>query len=150
MFEDEFPAMETLNGHMPAANNRSANRLARQWRKAPVAGSDAHTLKPLGLTYTDVPDAENISGFLEGLRRGYGRPQGACGNYLKLTRTVLGIGSGMLRERLWPILFAPLFLAVPLVTLANYACEFLFEHKWSRRLWPGGFPLVSFEEQTAD
>jgi len=150
LFEEQFPAVETLNGHMPAANNYSATRLARQWRKAPIAGSDAHTLRPLGLTYTDVPAAANISDFLEGLRRGHGRPQGKCGDYLRLTSTVLGIGSAMVRERLWPILFAPLFLAVPLITLANYACEFFFEQKWSRRLWPGGFPLVSFEEQTAD
>ena len=107
-------------------------------------------MKPLGLTYTDVRAAEDISGFLEGLRRGYGRSQGVCGDYLRLTGTVLGIGSAMVREHLWPSLFAPLFLAVPLITWANYACEFYFELKWSRRLWPGGFPVVSFEEQTAD
>ena len=150
LFEEEFPAMETLNGHMPAANNQSADRLARQWLKAPVAGSDAHTLDPLGLTFTDVPDARTIPDFLDRLRRGHGRPQGACGNYFRLTSTVLNIGSAMVRERLWPALFAPLFLAVPVITLANYAREFLFEQKWSRQMWPGGFPPVSLEEQPAE
>jgi len=150
LFEEEFAAMETLNGHMPAANNQSADRLARQWLKVPVAGSDAHTLDPLGRTFTDVPSARTIPDFLEGLRRGHGLPQGDCGNYFRLTATVLGIGSEMVRERLWPILFTPLFLVVPVITLANYAGEFLFEQKWSRQMWPGGFPLVSLEEQTAE
>src|SRR5271154_5062630 len=33
MFEELFPAMETLNGHIPGANNRSAGRLAQDWQK---------------------------------------------------------------------------------------------------------------------
>jgi len=34
MFEDLFPAMETLNGHIPAINNRAAAQRARarQWK----------------------------------------------------------------------------------------------------------------------
>src|SRR5262249_37556071 len=44
LFEELFPAVETRNGAIPQINNRSASRLARQWRKAAVGGSDAHTL----------------------------------------------------------------------------------------------------------
>jgi predicted metal-dependent phosphoesterase TrpH len=149
LFEEEFPAVETLNGHILAANNHSADRLAREWCKAPVGGSDAHTLPPLGLTYTAVPNAKNIREFLEGLRDGRGRPQGFSGDYFKLTRTVLDIGCALLREHVWTCLFAaPLLLAVPAVTLANYACEVIFAQTWSRHLWPASLPLVS--EEIAD
>ena len=44
LFEESFPGVETLNGQMLASSNRSAERLARQWNKTAVAGSDAHTL----------------------------------------------------------------------------------------------------------
>jgi len=135
LFEDRFPAVETLNGHIPAANNRSAERLARQWRKAAVGGSDAHTLAPLGLTYTEVPSACDARAFLDGLRSGCGRVEGASGNYAKLTRAVLEIGAEFLRERRWVAAASPLFLLVPVITLVNYACEVAFDAKWSRRAW---------------
>lgn len=148
LFEDEFPAIETLNGHLLSANNRHADRLAANWRKAAVGGSDAHTLPPLGLTYTEVPEAQTMTDFLTGLRQGRGRPQGACGDYWKLTATVLGIGWEMVRERFWPVLLAPLFLAVPAVTLGNYMSEIIFQQKWSRYLWQ---PAVAVgNEQLAD
>lgn len=148
LFEDEFPAIETLNGHIPAKNNRCADRLALDWGKAAVGGSDAHTLPSLGSTYTEVPEARNSTEFLEGLRQGGGRPVGACGDYWKLTSTVLGIGWGMVRERFWPVLLAPLFLAVPAVTLGNYVSEVVFQQKWSRYLWQ---PIVAVgSEQLAD
>lgn len=148
LFEDEFPAIETLNGHIPSANNRYADKLATDWRKAAVGGSDAHTLPPLGLTYTDVPEVHSVAGYLEGLRQGYGRPNGTCGDYLKLTGTVMGIGWGMVRERFWPVLLAPLFFAVPVVTLGNYVSEVFFQQKWSRYLWQPR--LVVGSEQIAD
>ena len=148
LFGEEFPAVETLNGHIPQANNRWATKLAADWRKAPVGGSDAHTLAPLGLTYTDVPEARGLPEFLDGLRHGHGRPQGDCGGYFRLTQAVLEIGLGLLRETPWTAVLAPLFLAVPMITLGNCACEFLFQQKWSRRLWPAGLPLGN--EQMAD
>ncbi len=148
LFEEEFPAVETLNGHIPHANNRWATRLAADWRKAPVGGSDAHTLATLGLTYTDVPEARGVREFLDGLRRGHGRPRGECGNYFRLTQAVLEIGLGLVRELPWTVALAPLFLAVPVITLGNRVCEFLFQQKWSRRLWPTRLPLGS--EQLAD
>lgn len=148
LFEAEFPAVETLNGHIPRVNNDLANRLAKDWRKAAVGGSDAHTLSTLGLTFTEVPGAQGLEEFLEGLRHGHGRPAGTCGNYGKLTRAVLEIGWGLVEEKLWPIVLAPLFAAVPAVTLVNYACEFAFQQKWSRRLWPVNLPVAN--EPAAD
>jgi predicted metal-dependent phosphoesterase TrpH len=140
MFEDLFPAMETLNGHIPGVNNRAAARLAGDWKKAAVGGSDAHTLETLGLTYTEVAGARNAAEYLESLRRGSGRVAGASGSYAKLTRAVLGIGASLIRDRRWTAALAPCMLAVPLVTLANYFCELGFHAHWSRILWPSTIP----------
>ncbi len=140
LFEDLFPAMETLNGHIPASNNLAASRLAQDWQKAAVGGSDAHTLETLALTHTRVAGADSIGSYLQGLRHGRGQVEGASGNYVKLTRAVLGIGSSLVQERPWTFLLTPLMLAIPLVTLANYFCELSFHARWSRTLWPAGLP----------
>jgi predicted metal-dependent phosphoesterase TrpH len=146
MFEELFPALETLNGHIPARNNRSAARLADDWQKAPVGGSDAHTIETLALTYTEVPDASDIRSYLEAVRQGRGRVAGASGNYFKLTRAVLGIGSSLVRERPWAAALTPLMLLVPLVTLGNYFCELGFRAHWSRTLWPATLPETGCTE----
>ena len=140
MFEDLFPAMETLNGHIPSINNRAAARLADDWQKAAVAGSDAHTLETLALTYTEVANATSIAAYLEAVRQGRGQVAGASGNYAKLTRAVLGIGSSLVRDCPGTFLLTPLMLAVPLVTLVNYFCELNFQARWSRILWPATLP----------
>src|SRR5271166_101726 len=134
LFEDEFPAMETLNGQIPAWNNRSAAQLSRDWLKAPVGGSDAHTLESLGYTYTEVAGTNSIQDYLRGLRMSQGRVAGASGDYLKLTRAILEIGSRLVGDYRWAITLTPLLLIVPLVTLGNYLSELLFVSKWSRRL----------------
>jgi len=137
LFEREFPAIETRNGQIPRANNRSAERLAEEWRKAIVAGSDAHTLSSLGLTSTDVPGTRDVPEFLRALRHGRAQACGEAGDYVKLTRAVAEIGLRLIGEHNWTIVLAPLFLAVPLVTLGNYACEVFFNYRWSRRSWAG-------------
>ena len=137
-FEEFFPGVETLNGQMLAACNRSAAELAERWRKAPVGGSDAHTLASLGLTYTEVPGARDAGEFLAGLRAGRGRVYGECGDFFKLTRAVYEIGGSMVRENAWMALLAPLFLAVPVVIFANMFLEHAFNRKWSRRLAKAG------------
>jgi predicted metal-dependent phosphoesterase TrpH len=140
MFEDLFPALETLNGHIPTNNNRAATRLAEEWQKAVVAGSDAHTLGTLALTYTEVSGANSIGDYLQAVRHGRAQVAGASGNYAKLTRAVLGIGSSLVRERPWTMVLTPLMLAVPLVTLGNYICELTFHARWSRVMWPVHLP----------
>jgi predicted metal-dependent phosphoesterase TrpH len=136
MFEALFPAMETLNGHIPSGNNRAAMQLAVDWQKSAVGGSDAHTLETLALTYTEVAAADSIRTYLEAVRHGRGRVAGASGNYAKLTRAVLGIGSSLVRERHWAFVLTPFMLAVPVVTLVNYFCELGFHARWARAMWP--------------
>ena len=135
LFDELFPAMETLNGQIPETNNAAAALLARDWGKAVAGGSDAHTLASLGSTYTEVPSAGDVRSYLRGLRRGHARTRGASGNYFKLTRAVAEIGFSLVGEHPWTALAAPVLLAaVPAVTLVNYFCEVLFERTWSRRL----------------
>jgi len=134
LFEDEFPGMETLNGQIPSWNNRCAGQLARDWLKAPMAGSDAHTLESLGLTYTEIPGAATKEDYLRGLRFGRGRVAGVSGDYAKLTRAILEIGSRLVQSHRWTIALAPLLAIVPLVTFGNYVGELLFVSKWSRHL----------------
>jgi predicted metal-dependent phosphoesterase TrpH len=134
LFQNEFPAIETRNGQIPEKNNRSADQLARDWRKATVAGSDAHTLASLGLTYTEVSGARSVRDFLRGLRHGHARVHGVSGNYGKLTRAVIEIGLRLVQEYPWMIPLAPLLAAIPLVTLGNYVREIMFEYKWARRV----------------
>src|SRR5271170_7479191 len=43
-FREYFPAIETHNSHMLKSANASAARLAEQWEKIGVGGSDAHAL----------------------------------------------------------------------------------------------------------
>jgi predicted metal-dependent phosphoesterase TrpH len=140
MFEELFPAMETLNGHIPAINNRAAARLAEDWQKAAVGGSDAHTIETLALTYTEVSGATSVPSYLEAVRQGRGQVAGASGNYAKLTKAVLGIGASLVRECPWTVVLTPLMLVVPFVTLANYLCELSFHARWSRSLWPVSLP----------
>jgi hypothetical protein len=121
---------------MPRRGNRAAARLAAHWGKALVAGSDAHTLSPLGRTYTDVPGARGKAEFLERLRQMGASAHGESGSFLKLTRTVAEIGLGLIREKPWALALAPLFLAIPVVTIANCAAEDLFARRWVRRTLP--------------
>ena len=145
LFQELFPALETLNGQIPGINNSTAALLARDWRKAVVGGSDAHTLASLGQTYTVVPDADGVRTFLRGLRHGQAHTRGESGTYFKLTHAITQIGISLIGEYPVMALLAPLLLPiVPMVTLVNYACEILFERKWSRRvLGAAGAELTS-------
>lgn len=134
LFEQFIPGVETINGHMPQCSNRYASELARSWRKAPVAGSDSHTLAGLGRTYTEVPGANSVETYLNGLCRGRSNVCGKSGSYLTLTRAIAEIGLQMTGEIEWTIALTPLLLAIPFVTLVNYIGEVIFATKWARRM----------------
>ena len=133
LFEDRFPAVEILNGQMPGLSNRAARLLAARSGKAPLAGSDAHTMRSLGSAYTEVPGARNKREFLDGLRCGRGVVHGTSGDFGRLTQAVWEIGLSLMREKGWAVVFAPLLAVVPLVTLAHSLHERRFAKKWMRR-----------------
>jgi hypothetical protein len=78
------PALEVRNGAMVAAHNELVERIAASAgarRLAITAGSDAHTLRRVGTTWTEAP-GETPGAFLAALRAGSGRPGGAHGTAL--------------------------------------------------------------------
>jgi hypothetical protein len=132
-FKRVFPAFETLNGAMLESANRRAAELAATLGKAAVGGSDSHSMRGVGRTYTFVPGTSSKHDFLAGLRQGHGLVRGESGSCSKLTADVLTICAGMLRERAWTWLVSPLIAGVPAVILVNYILETKFAEHWFRR-----------------
>jgi predicted metal-dependent phosphoesterase TrpH len=89
---DEVPALEARNGTMLAAHNGLIEQIARHGprRFAMVAGSDAHTLRRVGRTWTSAPGRSRDE-FLDSVRRGLGVPGGAHGT----TTTIAGDAYGV-------------------------------------------------------
>jgi len=77
---DAVPALEARNGTMLPEHNLLVEALARRpgRRLGMIGGSDAHTLRRIGRTWTEAPGA-NRGEFLASLRAGLGRPQGEHG-----------------------------------------------------------------------
>lgn len=71
--------LETRNGALTAAQNRVAESLALATGKAALGGSDAHTARGIGRTWTEVPGASSAAEFFDGLRQGRGHVGGAHG-----------------------------------------------------------------------
>jgi predicted metal-dependent phosphoesterase TrpH len=133
LFEHAFPALETRNGHMLKIANENAALLADFAARAEVGGSDAHAIASVGCAYTVVPYARDKREYVDGLRRGLGRVRGETGGYLKLTRDVWSIGRSMVKSNPWTLPVGFLGVAVPLVTLGNYAIESVFARWWMSR-----------------
>jgi hypothetical protein len=75
------PAVEVRNGTMLPRHNALVAELWSRLRGATapiVAGSDAHTLRRVGRTWTEAP-GRTAAEFLASLRAGAGRPGGAQG-----------------------------------------------------------------------
>jgi len=79
---DAVPALETRNGTMLPVHNDLVARLAFKGRTrgalAVSGGSDAHTLRRIGRTWTSAPGT-TVPEFLESLARGEGMVEGAHG-----------------------------------------------------------------------
>jgi predicted metal-dependent phosphoesterase TrpH len=98
---DEVPALEVRNGTMLAAHNALVERIGggsvatgRHAAKfAIVAGSDAHTLRRVGRTWTAAPGRTRDE-FLRSVRQGLGRPGGVHGT----TTTVAGDAYGVIAK----------------------------------------------------
>jgi hypothetical protein len=94
---DVVPALEVRNGTMLPAHNRLSEQIAAARvverdgaRLAAVAGSDAHTLRRVGTTWTEAPGC-NREEFLSSVRAGLGRPGGRDGGTLAVTGDAYGV-----------------------------------------------------------
>jgi predicted metal-dependent phosphoesterase TrpH len=93
---DHVTAVEARNGAMLPAHNEMIERLARGWRGGPAlgltGGSDAHTLRRIGRTWTEAP-AASVADFLESLKARRSRVGGEHGNTLSVTADAYGVVS---------------------------------------------------------
>jgi PHP domain-containing protein len=144
-FESYVPAYEARNGQMWRKSNESAAQLAARLGKIATAGSDAHALSAVGLTYTEVPGARTADEFFAGLRAGWGRVAGEHGSYGRLTADVFSIIGSMFVDTPWAALLSPIALLVPVFSAVHWINEIRFCQKWTaamensekrkRKLW---------------
>jgi hypothetical protein len=94
---DEVPAVEARNGTMRAAHNMLVESIVeRRTAASPgsplgmVAGSDAHTLRRVGLTWTTAPGSTRAD-FMMSLRHGLGRPGGLHGTAATVAGDAYGV-----------------------------------------------------------
>jgi predicted metal-dependent phosphoesterase TrpH len=94
---DEVPAVEARNGTMLPAHNDFVTEIAGRWsaaegrpRLAMLGGSDAHTLRRIGSTWTEAPGSTREA-FLESLRDGRGRPGGNHGGAGSVARDAYAV-----------------------------------------------------------
>jgi hypothetical protein len=142
------PMIEVLNGALPRSHNRQATVLARRRSLPGVAGSDSHTLRGVGLAFTEVPGATTREEFLAGLRKGCTLPRGRSGGYARVTAEVLGFFRAGYAEALRRaaenprrsiVLLAalgltPLLPLIPAVTGVLHLRERAFAAHWGREL----------------
>jgi predicted metal-dependent phosphoesterase TrpH len=171
-----FDVFEVRNGTQERDHNNLIASLVEALREGGravgiIGGSDSHTLRRLGRTYTVCPAADREE-FIEAIRSGRSQVCGAHSNHLSLAAdiygvvlryypAVFGIRNGelpagiRLRNIFLSILAAP-FLFVPYVTAARHSsieharvnqfARLLSAHNphWAGRSCEGGNPIEPF------
>src|SRR5262245_52370570 len=140
-------ALETINGSRLPVQNRTARCLADAARKTGIGGSDAHTRRGIGLTWTEVPGSRTKEEFLTGLRAGRAVAGGRHGNYFTMASDILRFADSYYRERAWDVTQQPLawrpyayffggVLGLPLIgiALAEAYLHFVAEERFNRNL----------------
>ena len=139
-FASYVPAFEIRNGQMCAEANRQAKTLARKLGKIAIGGSDSHTMRGVGRTYTEVKGAQTVSEFFAGLRARHGRVRGADGSCAGLTADVYRIIQSLLQEKPATLALLPLAAFVPVVTAGHWMNEMWFCRKWAAHFADGAKP----------
>jgi len=136
-FASYVPAFEISNGQMCAEANRQAKSLARKLGKIAIGGSDSHTMRGVGLTYTEVAGAQTVTEFFAGLRARRGRVRGDHGSCASLTSDVYRIIQSLLQEKPATLALLPLAALVPVVTAGHWMNEMWFCRKWAAHFADG-------------
>jgi predicted metal-dependent phosphoesterase TrpH len=93
---DHFPGVEARNGTMLREHNELTEALAARWassgrvRLSTIGGSDAHTLRGIGTTYTEAPGT-TVEEFLASLHAGRALVGGSHGSALREAREIYGV-----------------------------------------------------------
>ena len=146
-------ALEVRNGSRLVVQNRTAECLALAAGKVMLGGSDAHTERGIGHTWTEVPGATSAAQFFAGLRAGKGVVGGRHGSQGTMSSDITRFAASLLAEQAREALRTPLswrtpgvicggLLGVPLLTVALGAgvLHFVAEQRFNRDLL---FDLVS-------
>lgn len=91
-----FSAFEVRNGTMLTAHNDLTEAIVRRWAASShppltaLGGSDSHTLRGIGTTYTEAPGSTRDE-FLQSLRGGRARAGGRHGSVWREAREIYGV-----------------------------------------------------------
>jgi predicted metal-dependent phosphoesterase TrpH len=140
-------ALETINGSRLPVQNRTARCLAEAAVKTGIAGSDSHTHRGIGRTWTEVPDACTREEFMRGLWEGRVRVGGRHGSFFTMASDVLRFagnfyldqGSGLRKDPFSARAHARFFggvFSLPLVpiALAGAYLHFVMEERFNENL----------------
>jgi len=151
--------LEVRNGSRLASQNRTALCLAAAAGKAMLGGSDAHTERGIGHTWTDVPGATTAAQFFAGLRAGRGVVGGRHGHQWTMSSDILRFATNLSLEQTrlavrapWSwrgpaLVMAGVVIGVPLVAVALVGgfLHFVHEQRFNRDLL---FDLVARPAET--
>ncbi len=140
-------ALEVNNGSRLAVTNRTAACLAAAAGKTGLGGSDSHTHRGIGRTWTEVPGARTREEFIGGLWAGRVRAGGEMGSFLTMGSDVCRFTGNFLLEqsrrlgkhpgdlRAHALLFGGI-LGLPLVSLALVGAylHFVYEERFNENL----------------
>lgn len=140
-------AFEVINGSRLGRQNRTASALAASAHKWSVGGSDSHTGRGIGRTWTEVAGATTRAEFMAGLRSGRARAGGRQGSYFTMASDMLRFAGRFHEERFRNLAKDPFswrqhafvlcsLLGLPLVTLplVGAAVHFIEEARFNQSL----------------
>lgn len=140
-------ALEVNNGSRLPVQNRTAQCLAEAAGKCGIAGSDSHTHRGIGRTWTEVPSARTRDEFLEGLWAGRVRIGGRMGSFRTMGSDIFRFAGNFYLEQAGLVRAQPfhwrshaqLFggvLGLPLVAVALVGAylHFVYEERFNENL----------------
>ncbi len=92
-------ALEVNNGSRLPVTNRTAECIAEAAGKMRLGGSDSHTHRGIGRTWTEVPDARTREEFMAGLWAGRARTGGEMGSVFSMGSDVFRFTGNFLLEQ---------------------------------------------------
>jgi predicted metal-dependent phosphoesterase TrpH len=140
-------SLEIINGSRLAVTNRTAACLAEAAGKTGIAGSDSHTHRGIGGTWTEVPGARTREEFLQGLWEGRVRIGGHMGSVFTMGSDVFRFAGNYWVEQIRRVVTQPLdvrghaalfggVLGLPLVPIALVGAylHFVYEERFNEKL----------------
>jgi predicted metal-dependent phosphoesterase TrpH len=140
-------ALEVINGTRLPSQNRTALCVAQAAGKHMIAGSDSHTGRGIGYTWTEVPGAASREEFLAGLRAGKAQAGGKHGGTRTLVSDMWRFAGNFCNEAIHNVIAHPSdwrgyaqtvagVFALPLISVVNIGAvvHFVHEHQFNRNL----------------